>query len=127
MTVIDPEMISSEITIHDVLPLSFLKKSAYTGSKGGMRYRMEKAEVQEAVQAGGTAADPEKKSREKDPAPEVPLKTVLLVSIWPEPLAYSETDQEKIEKKQFLFSKEGIEQSILWLNEQLPRFPKAGV
>lgn len=116
MTVIDPEMISKNITIHDVLPLSFLKKSAYTGSKGGMRYRMEKAEVPEEISGAG-AAEPT-----KDGAEETPTKTVLLISIWQEPFAYAETDQEKIEKKQFPFSKEGIEQSVSWLNEQLPRF-----
>lgn len=45
MTVIKPEMINEHITRYDVLPLSFLKKSAYTGSKSGLRYRMEKTVV----------------------------------------------------------------------------------
>lgn len=126
MTVIDSEMISPDITLHDVLPLSFLKKSAYTGSKGGMRYRMEKAEVPEESPAEKTAGNPPEgpSGNAAETEAETPLKTVLLISIWQEPFAYAETDAEKIEKKQFPFSKEGIEQSILWLNEQMPRFSK---
>lgn len=99
MTVIHKELISREITRHDILPLSFLKKSPYTGSKGGMRFRMEKAEEGEE----------EKK------------QTVLLCSVWPEPFAYEETDPEKIVRKSFAFSDPGIEDSILWLNEEMEK------
>ena len=56
MTVIHKEFISREITRHDILPLSFLKKSPYTGSKGGMCFRMEKAEERD-----GSGEDREKK------------------------------------------------------------------
>lgn len=129
MTVIEPEMISSSITMHDVLPLSFLKKSVYTGSKAGMRYRMEKAEVPDEAAAKKTA---EKAGAEQGQQPsgkpeeaaseEIPMKTVLLVSIWPEPLAFAETDAAGIEKEIFSFSKDGIEQAVAWLNGQLPRF-----
>ena len=42
MGIIKEAYISETVTRHDVLPLSFLKKSAYTGSKRALRYRMEK-------------------------------------------------------------------------------------
>lgn len=116
MTVIKPDYISEEITIHDVLPLSFLKKSVYTGSKGGMRFRMEKAEVPEAQEE--TAAPVEEAA--------VPTKTVLLVSVWPEPYAYAKTESGLIKTAQFAFSKEGIDGAILWLNQERLFFQKAG-
>ena len=131
MTVIEPEMISSSITMHDVLPLSFLKKSVYTGSKAGMRYRMEKVEVPDeaaakktAEKAGAAQGQQPSGKPEEAASEEIPMKTVLLVSIWPEPLAFAETDAAAIEKETFPFSKDGIEQAVVWLNEQLPRFSR---
>ena len=49
MTVIKPDMLTDRITRRDILPLSFLKKSAYTGSKRGLRYKMEKAETEAEI------------------------------------------------------------------------------
>ncbi|MDO4265702.1 MAG: hypothetical protein Q4C63_04475 [Eubacteriales bacterium] len=111
MTVIKDEYISRDITIHDVLPLSFLKKSMYTGSKGGMRFSMEKAEVPEEVEASASLE-----------GAEPPKRTVLLCCVWPEPYARSETDEELIRKKEFPFSNEGIEASIVWMNEEKSGF-----
>ena len=42
MTAIKDEYISDEIVRSDLLPISFLEKSAYTGAKGGLRFRLEK-------------------------------------------------------------------------------------
>ena len=79
-----------EINKKDLLPLSFLKKSPYTGSFRGIRYRIEKQE------------EGEEKS--------------LLVYTWPEPYAFSHTPEEEKEKKSFLFSEEGLEEIRLYLS-----------
>ena len=36
------------IDLKEVMPISFLKKEPFTGSYQGMRYRMEKADIQAA-------------------------------------------------------------------------------
>ena len=79
-----------EINKKDLLPLSFLKKSPYTGSFQGIRYRIEKQE------------EGESKS--------------LLVYTWPEPYAFSHTPEEEKEKKSFPFSDEGLEEIRLYLS-----------
>ena len=79
-----------EINKKDLLPLSFLKKSPYTGSFQGIRYRIEKQE------------EGEEKS--------------LLVYTWPEPYAVSHTPEEEKEKKSFPFSEVGLEEIRLYLS-----------
>ena len=79
-----------EIEKKDLLPLGFLKKSPYTGSFQGIRYRIEKQE------------EGEEKS--------------LLVSSWPEPYAYLHTPEEEKEKKSFPFSEKGLEEIRLYLS-----------
>ena len=79
-----------EINKKDLLPLSFLKKSPYTGSFRGIRYRIEKQE------------EGEEKS--------------LLVYTWPEPYAFSHTPEEEKEKKSFPFSEVGLEEIRLYLS-----------
>ena len=79
-----------EINKTDLLPLSFLKKSPYTGSFRGIRYRIEKQE------------EGEEKS--------------LLVYTWPEPYAFSHTPEEEKEKKSFPFSEVGLEEIRLYLS-----------
>lgn len=79
-----------EINKKDLLPLSFLKKSPYTGSFRGIRYRIEKQE------------EGEEKS--------------LLVYTWPEPYAFSHTPEEEKEKKSFSFSEKGLEEIRLYLS-----------
>ena len=79
-----------EINKKDLLPLSFLKKSPYTGSFQGIRYRIEKQE------------EGEEKS--------------LLVYTWPEPYAFSHTPEEEKEKKSFSFSEKGLEEIRLYLS-----------
>lgn len=108
MTVIKEDMLRREITMRDVLPLSFLKKTPYTGSKGGLRYRMERAEL-----PSGEAKAPAEGAEEA----EGPTETVLLCSVWPEPFAFAETDPGQITKERFAFSKEGIEAAVEWLEQ----------
>ena len=79
-----------EINKKDLLPLSFLQKSPYTGSFRGIRYRIEKQE------------EGEEKS--------------LLVYTWPEPYAFSHTSEEEKEKKSFSFSEKGLEEIRLYLS-----------
>lgn len=79
-----------EIDKKDLLPLSFLKKSPYTGSFQGIRYRIEKQEEGEGKS--------------------------LLVYTWPEPYAFSHTPEEAKEKESFPFSEEGLEEIRLYLS-----------
>ena len=79
-----------EINKKDLLPLSFLQKSPYTGSFRGIRYRIEKQE------------EGEEKS--------------LLVYTWPEPYAFSHTPEVEKEKKSFPFSEKGLEEIRLYLS-----------
>ena len=79
-----------EIDKKDLLPLSFLKKSPYTGSFQGIRYRIEKQEEGECKS--------------------------LLVYTWPEPYAFSHTPEEEKEKKSFSFSEKGLEEIRMYLS-----------
>ena len=79
-----------EINKKDLLPLSFLQKSPYTGSFQGIRYRIEKQEEGECK--------------------------LLLVYTWPEPYAFSHTPEEEKEKKSFPFSEVGLEEIRLYLS-----------
>lgn len=79
-----------EIEKKDLLPLGFLKKSPYTGSFQGIRYRIEKQEEGECKS--------------------------LLVYTWPEPYAFSHTPEEEKEKKSFSFSEKGLEEIRLYLS-----------
>ncbi len=75
----------------DMMPLSFLKLEKYTGSSGGMRYRMEML------------------VKEDD-------SRVLLVTAWPEPYAYDYTEEEKKRRAEFSFDEAGIREGVDWLN-----------
>ncbi len=72
--------------------LNILKKEVYSGSMKGMRYRLEK--VGEKTE----------------------LK--ILVHIWPEPLCFDKTAEEKKKSKEFEFSMDGKDQIVTWLNEE---------
>lgn len=110
MTVIKDEYISDDITLHDVLPIGFLKKSRYTGEKRGMRFLLEKAEVSEG--------------KDQDESDETKTVTRLRACVWPEPYAYDFTDDSFKRDTYFDFSEEGIEEAIKWLNERLPEFDR---
>lgn len=88
-----------EIKATDIMHIGFLKKEPFTGSFQGMRYRMEKYEYE--LEAEG----------------ETVKRTELLVTVWPEPYAFSHTAEEEKSKKRFDFSEEGVEAGRLWLNE----------
>ena len=96
MSVIKEEFINKKITRFDLLPIGFLKKSPYTGSKGKLRYRIEKIEEGE---------DPD-------------IRKYLLVSTWTTPFAYDLTPEEEITKEKFDFSDAEIDKIIEYLNEK---------
>lgn len=119
MTVIKPEMITREITRHDVLPLSFLKKTAYTGSKRGIRYKMAKTEIEpgadndaDKVENAGTGEDSSDKA---EPA----KRTVLRCYVWNGQFSYDNTPKEEIRGRDFEFDDSGIDAAIAYLNEEL--------
>lgn len=94
MSVIKDEYISKSITRHDLLPLSFLKKSVYTGSKGKLNYRLEKAEDADGA-------------------------LVLKCSSWTSPLCFAKTPEKDVNTASFSFDDAGIDAAIVYLNEVL--------
>ena len=72
--------------------INILKKEVYSGSMKGMRYRLEKTGEKEALK--------------------------ILVHIWPEPFCFDKTEDEKKISNEFEFSKDGMNQIVIWLNEQ---------
>lgn len=73
-------------------PLNYIKKDEYSGSMDGMRYMLKKVKV-----------DEEDKIR---------------VTIWPEPLGFHKTPEEKKQWIDVQLTPEGVEQAADWLNEQ---------
>jgi hypothetical protein len=91
------------IDLHGDISIPFLKKSRFTGSYHGMRYVILKREktVEEAV--GDTPAKTE---------------TVMAAVIWPEPMNFEHTPDDKKHDKEFSFNKEGLDEAIAWLNAE---------
>lgn len=83
------------LELRDLMPINFLKKENFTGSHKGMRFRMEKLEI-----------EGEEKPR-------------LGVTIWPEPYGYDATPEEEKEKIVLDFDADGIARGMDWLNEQI--------
>ncbi|MCR5674509.1 MAG: hypothetical protein K6G16_02255 [Lachnospiraceae bacterium] len=73
---------------------------AYFGSHAGMRYRL--------------AADPLKRLKPG----EAPDGLELLATVWPEPYAYSITEDEAKTSQHFPFSEEGLQEAVAWFNER---------
>lgn len=74
--------------------IPFYKKSAFTGSEQGMRYKIE------CVKPTEEGAEP-----------------VLKATYWPGPLCYSATPDEQKKSDTFPFTDEGIGSACDWLNE----------
>lgn len=106
MPIILDEMMDTHITRRDMLPLSFLKMSSYTGSKRQLRYKLEKTEVE--VPAMKSAAEPEK-------------ITVLRIYTWIGPFAFDVTPAEEMQTHDVEFSDTGIDEAIEYLNECLDK------
>ena len=77
----------------DILSMEYLKKTEYTASHQGMRYRLE-----------AVAGEDGKK-----------LKT----TVWPEPFNYFTTPEEDKQFALFDFNEDGIVDAISWMNNCL--------
>lgn len=84
-----------KIDLHGQAGLPYINRGVYTGSYGGMRYRMSK----ETREDGG--------KEEK----------ALLVAIYPEPCCFESTPEEQKEYRDFPFTEEGFAQAMAYLNE----------
>lgn len=77
----------------DILSMEYLKKSEYTGSHQGMRYRLEGVSTEDGKN--------------------------LKVTVWPEPLNYIMTPDTEKNSKEFDFSEDGIVDAVAWMNDRL--------
>lgn len=85
---------------NDLYHIPFYKKSDFTGSYQGMRYRIGKIAAQ---QKDGETNGPE---------------FLLKASVWPGPLSSDATPEEKKESETFAFSNDGITAACDWLNQK---------
>lgn len=80
----------------DLASLPFLKKSPYTGSYKGMRYRIQKEEQEN--------------------------NSILKVFAWKGMFCFDKTSPEDMTQEIFSFSKEGLTEIRNWLNQQYKIF-----
>ena len=78
---------------HDILSMEYLKKTEFTGSHQGMRYRLE-----------GVSSEDGKK---------------LKVTVWPEPFNFFKTPAEEKESAEFSFDEVGVSDAVSWMNDRL--------
>ena len=79
----------SELKLKDLASIPFLKKSAYTGSYNGTRFKIQKKEQEETV--------------------------YLEAFVWPEPFCFDKTPEDTKRSKLFSFDDEGIENARQWI------------
>ena len=80
----------------DILSIPYLKKSAFTGSYEGLRFRF-------------AAVKRKTESEEQE-------QQVLQIKAWEAPYSYDATPEEKMKSMDMEFSENGIQQGIDWLN-----------
>lgn len=90
----DKKMILRE----DILSMEYLKKTEFTGSHQGMRYRLE------GIRQGEEKA--------------------LQTTVWPEPFNYWKTPEDQKEREVFPFTEEGVVAAVEWMNERLREEPE---
>ncbi len=78
----------------DILSMEYLKKTEFTGSHEGMRYRLEKV-------------------------PDEEKKFLLKVTVWPEPFNFFSTPEGQKKSATFDFSEDGVLDSVAWMNDRL--------
>ena len=98
MSVIKNSYLSERITASDLLPLSFLEMSPYTGQKRGLRFRLEKRTEETA---------------------EIGSKKLIHCFSWRGPLAFEHTEPGLMDEADFPFSDQGISELIDYLNKKL--------
>ena len=82
----------------------YKKGKPFTGSLKGMRYRI--------IKEAGESEDDTDKFR---------------VDIWPEPLCFEATDEDKIHTQRFVFNEQGYEDVISYLNESFENCNGSGL
>ena len=82
------------ISRDDILSMEYLKKTEFTGSHAGMRYRLE----------GITDEEGNKK---------------LKVTIWPEPFNFFMTPDDQKQSQIFEFCDDGVVDAVAWMNDRL--------
>lgn len=97
----------------DILSISFLKKSVFTGSFQGMRYRLEKVEADEAE------TDEAKAGKAEGAEGAESLRAI----IWEGPYSYEVVAAEQKESLEFPFSEEGICEAVEWMNRKWQEQP----
>lgn len=81
----------------DVLSLPYLKKTSFTGSYEGLRFRFAAAKKELKSQGGEE-------------------KQILELTAWEGPYGFDATPEEKKQHIEVDFSEEGIQKGIDWLN-----------
>lgn len=97
---------------NNFMPLNYFKKTAYTGSMEGLRFRLGKAVVPY------TPEEIEKLTAEGKEIKEGDGTTVLRAQIWEGPFAYEKANPETLYHKDFTFTTEGIGEAADWLNAE---------
>lgn len=87
------------ISRKDLLSIPFFKKSAFTGSCDGMRYRVRQIKAEDET-------------------------SLLEAVIWPGPYIYDCTPDEQKESNTFPFNEGGIEQAAEWLDAKWKENPE---
>lgn len=125
MAVITEEMTDKLITRRDMLPMSFLRMSSYTGSKRNLRYKLEKTEVRIAAASDEQADKTDEADQASENADETKAepvtKTVLRVYHWTGKFCFDATPKEEITVHDVEFNDEGIDEAIAYLNEVLEK------
>jgi len=78
----------------DILSMEYLKKTEFTGSHQGMRYRLE-----------GVDGEGEEKK--------------LRCTVWPEPFNFFTTLDDNKERAEFSFDEDGVTDAVAWMNNKL--------
>ena len=86
-------ILESMIKREDILSLEYLKKTEFTGSHQGMRYRLECISSEEGKK--------------------------LLTTVWPEPFNFVTTPEDRKQHEVFEFSEDGITDAVAWMNDRL--------
>lgn len=94
----------------DILYIEYLKKSEYTGSHKGMRYRLEQVTAEEGSEA-------EREASEKGCS--VADGKALEATVWPEPYSFAKTPAEQKTRAFFSFDEDGIVDAVAWMNDIL--------
>ena len=88
----------------DILSIPYLKKTTFTGSYDGLRFRFAVVKKESEVQ-------------EKE-------QQVLQITAWEGPYGFDATSEEKKQQIETEFSEEGLQNGIDWLNALWDADPK---